>query len=303
MKAIAISNFPVDFNEGKFRPEFEARHVHDVEFITGPDFKNYKIGEEIHTVFCFFDLMSHNQHDVAKSLTKKAKKRFVLLNRKASGWPSEPFEAFQPIQSEPAKGEVSMAAPKSVSNENLDAMVKQYISLVDSGMDEEHSVLTLSKYWTGRPLTSFLQAKNYVARLVMTNDAPQFYLDWLQNRTRTVPVADATLVHNAEVETPITNTETQAPVDDSIPVQHEEVVKDSQEMLKLYEEENAALTCKVQDLQNEILGLRREIEKQNKEIQSRNGDKVKKVLSALRTLMEAGVITTEEAFDKISKVI
>jgi predicted RNase H-like nuclease (RuvC/YqgF family) len=75
------------------------------------------------------------------------------------------------------------------------------------------------------------------------------------------------------------------------------------DMIRLYEEDNQALYLRVSELQNEIVGLKREIEKLNKEVSNKSADKTKRVLVALKTLVETGVISTDEAFDKLAKVI
>lgn len=277
MKAIAISNFPSDVNENKFRPEFLSRGFDDLTFVTGPDFKNVSIPSDVDVVFCFFDLISHNQHDTAKALVKKAKKRFVLLNRKISTWSSDVFTTLK-------QEEIQMAPPKSVRDEDLHDLFDEYADLLTRNATQDEILTSLSKFWTVRPLSNYRQLKNYLDRI-----DPKHFSQKYRNYVYSSPAA---IVLDEQIDTP------EKPLTENINI-HEESDEQST-LIKMYEDENARLISKTNDLQKEIDVLKSQVSNMNASVQQ---DKLRKLIPAIKLLVESGLLSQSEAYSKIASLV
>lgn len=285
MKAIAVSNFPSDFNNEKFLPEFKTRGFEEVLFYTGPEMRDITIPSDIDVIFVFFDLMSHGQYDMVKHLGKKAKKRVILLQRKVASWPEDSINQLKP------KEIIEMAAPKSVREEDVESMFRDYVEVISETDDPQEIVDRVSKWWTGRPLMGYRQLVNYINRLADERRAPQFYYDFLiKERTQQSQInSQITDAVTQSVNDQITDAVTVLPVP-------EEASASTEELLKMYEDDNIALTNKVKELESKVLELRQQPKTMKKGVDT-------KIVEALRTLVDANVIDPKQAFESLVRAV
>jgi hypothetical protein len=290
MKALAISNFPDDYNEEKLRPEFSNRGVEIRKFYTGPDFKDVTVPSDVEAVYCFIDLMSHNQYQTAKTLVHKQGRKFHMLTRKVASWPSDIFGTTD-ISTQTAE-ETSVVetkkrgAPKSVRDEDLVPMLMKYTELVDANSSPETMTSELKKYWFGRPLNNYGQMYNYVNRVTEYGTTPEFFAKWCNMRKAKVASESKPVETEIEHQEPVAQETASAlePVEEPV-----EKSVEYAEMIKLYEEENLKLHEEVAKLKTV-----------KTQPQASPNDRTKKIAEALKMLIETKAMSPESAFDILS---
>jgi len=135
----------------------------------------------------------------------------------------------------------------SVTEENIEPMLREYMELRKAGSKQNSMIAALSKYWTGRKLESMAQVRNLVYRLTSSGKAPQFFVDyWNSQEIDAKSTADTTV---PEVATESVAQETVAEITQSI-VKGEE--KSCEEWVSLLEEDNERLRGQIKELQSKV---------------------------------------------------
>ncbi len=298
MTTIAISNLPASFNQDKLLPEFNSRGIDSVIFYSSSQFRNLsrKFVSEMSRIFMFVDIMSHSDYHAIKDLIKKSGNSIEILNRKSASWP----ERFSQ--------EDKMAATKSVMESEVPNLIREWDACIaDPSISNKQIVDRIKKYWTGRPLTNFQQAKAYILRMKAIHPVLE------ESSEPDVVIENIDVPNNSESDTKALDNKPNVSL----------LPSETQEWVSMLEEDNAAKARVLAETQDELTIIRNElqIEKKarieaEKRAASAASSKVSPVFQdqdilkgakeaafAIRKLVELGVMTHEEGLEKIMKSI
>jgi hypothetical protein len=313
MKATVYSKFPPRFFNETLRPGLEALGI-VVARVVNPDRIEVSDIAGVDLIISMKDLMSGTHRHQIKKFAKKNGKKLVELTRKKASW-----REVLGLRKEPE----SVPNVKSVKDEHVEPMLKEFIQLMDREAAEEEVAARLSQWWTGRELKNFQHAVEYIRRMVQTGRAPGFFVEWEKKRKRkenadrapkTVPVPsapEAIPVPSPPVSVP-TSTEKPPP---SIPgPDSKEDDGELRQLMAMYEEENDELRQKNDELQEKLRSSKKDKERAEKEAKSlkailereKEGDSLPGVITAVqavKNLVDAGLMERREALEKIFTLV
>lgn len=302
MTSIAISNLPIQFNQDKLLSGFLERGLSDIKFYTSGQFRHLSTQtlSYIEHIFLFVDILSHSDYYAIKDLAKRAGRSIRILNRKTSSWPHE------------LVGGENMAAAKSVLDSDLDALFQEFKDLKLKSASESEVVAACKKYWTGRPLTNYEQVEKYVYR---TLAARGMSLDDVPTSASTVPpsqvVTAALNIVNAEEHLGVIDSYSpnEGSGSNSSPI-------DQAEWIRMLEEDNYNKSTRVNELEVQLADIRQKFNVLTVEVESLRNRKVDPVIKpselvkaskeaalAIAKLVDLGVMSPQEGFDRIVKSV
>lgn len=276
MKAVVFSNFPRSYFKGSLVPKLEELGIkvtRAVRFESVGDFST----NSVDAVICLTHLSSKGQLQSAKKLAKKNGKKFIVLTGKGSSWKKQ-----LGLDKEPRE----MPA-KSVKDQDVPDLVNDFQKLWEVNTPEDEMVDILKRYWTARPLKSYKQLYQYIARLVQLDRCPPGFGKWWVDKTR----EEETISPRTAPILSVVPSEPEPPYP-SEPPPSSVSVEDLEGMIALYEDDNAELKQKIAELEQELAKPRAPVSDEWK--------KTKEVIDSIQRLVKVGLMSKEEAFDKLS---
>lgn len=299
MKILAVSNYPNDFNDSKIRPSLISKGATEVKFVTSTQLREVDRVSDVEAVICFYDLMSHNHSELAKNVAKKSGKKFVLLSRKTAVWPENVLSGLN------SEKEEDMGTLRSVEPDQMNKLIEAYVALEKEGKTDEEKVEHLKCFWTNRPLVSGRQVYKYVYNLVHGNDCPAWFKEFYFNRGKVPPVAVPIIEEIAKEVVP-ENLSEEVPESGS-----GSNIEYLNQLIKEYEAEIQGLRERISILEPKCKMLEESNEKKRELIKSLEGQllnarkdpAVKEAFTAIKKLVELGLMDLREGMNKLEVII
>lgn len=186
----------------------------------------------------------------------------------------------------------------SPSIDDKEGALREYMRLVDSNATVKQIFESMKKFWVHRSLGSYGTVVSFAERTYERPDGPKFFKDWVDARGGvTLRIPSNSHSQNDEVSKPDSSSDTASPSGDRgsshvKQTSRDKEISDLKQMLSLFEEENSKLKAENKDLQRKITSLTEEL----------NNDKMKKVFSSVKGLVEMKLLEPAKAFDMLLKV-
>jgi len=264
MRAIVFSNFPKDTFENSLRPKFEALGIEVGKLVKPDRADGFADIRDFDFVVAMVELMSTGQKEKIKQLAKRSGKKYVPLNRQGATW-----------RRDFGLEEEEMANTKSVPDDLLDSMLRDFMKLVDSDSPLDQVVVSLRKYWKGRPLNTVEQMMSYMQRFRMSGRCPEYFTTWWSERqgnprrkfsTELRVVPPESIVAPVALEPEPVSEPIPAPLPESIPniepelVDDQTVIRDLREEIQLYKDYHDEQTREIQVKNAQISDLKKSVE-------------------------------------------
>lgn len=294
MRILAISNYPNDFNDSKIRPSLISKGATEIRFLTSTQLRELDRVSDVEAVVCFYDLMSHNHSELARSIAKKSGKKFHLLSRKTAVWPDNVFSVARTEKDE------EMGNARSVELDQIGKLIETYVELDKQGKTDDEKVEHLKSFWVNRPLVTGRQVYKYIYNLVHGNGCPEWFKEYYFNKGKTNNQEGEQTVESPKEEIHVAEKSESGSNTDYLNLlikEYEAEIHNLKEKISLLEPK-----CRMLEESNE---KKRDIIKtlEGQLLNARKDPAVKEAFVAIKKLVELGLMDLQEGMNKLETII